>query len=140
EIKKKKKKKKKKKAYYTAPEVLNGEYDRSADIWSVGVILFCMLFGFPPFYVDGECMRVGQSEEDAIFEGIQKGFNPITKPGYGPWFPEGIEVSNYAKDLISKMLVKPIKDRPTVAECLSHPWIRGEANNHAIPRTVIQSL
>lgn len=40
--------------YYTAPEVFVGEYDTKADIWSVGVILFMLLAGRPPFNGDDE--------------------------------------------------------------------------------------
>lgn len=39
-------------AYYIAPEVLLSEYNEKCDIWSIGVCLFIMLTGKPPF--DGE--------------------------------------------------------------------------------------
>jgi len=38
--------------YYVAPEVLEGKYDLKCDIWSVGVIAYTMIAGYPPFFSD----------------------------------------------------------------------------------------
>lgn len=40
--------------YYMAPEVLNGSYDESCDMWSIGVIAYCLLSGYPPFNADND--------------------------------------------------------------------------------------
>lgn len=42
--------------YYVSPEVLRGDhpYSKECDLWSLGVITFFMIFGYPPFYAQNE--------------------------------------------------------------------------------------
>lgn len=94
-------------AYYMAPEILNGSYDRSCDLWSVGVIAFVMLCGRPPF---------NGSNDDKVFAKIKTGkYSMDTTHWHG--------ISDDAKDFIRKLLqMDPIK-RLTADEALEHPWV-----------------
>ena len=38
------------KLFYISPEVLEGNYDQSCDIWSAGIMLHLLLVGIPPFF------------------------------------------------------------------------------------------
>ena len=51
-------------SYCIAPEVLNKQYNEKCDNWSIGVVLFMLIIGLPPF--DGE-------NNDKIIKSIQKG-------------------------------------------------------------------
>lgn len=108
--------------YYTAPEIIKGDYAHGCDMWSVGVIMFVMLFGFPPFYVD-PTKYYGQREAQAIYRLIQKGFDPKVKRGYGPWFPKKMPVSEEAKDLMARLMDSDTSKRLTAKEALQHSWI-----------------
>eukprot|EP01084_Bolivina_argentea_P028772 53437_1 len=119
--------------YYTAPEVIqNRKYNHACDMWSLGVILYTMIYGYPPFYVDPQLY--GENERRAIYEKIIKGFEPKVKDtsiyGFGPWFPDHIKTSNEVKDLISKLLQRQVRKRYTAREALTHPWIVNKASLH----------
>eukprot|EP01083_Nonionella_stella_P025549 70329_1 len=108
--------------YYTAPEIIKGDYAHGCDMWSIGVIMFVMLFGFPPFYVD-PTKHYGQKEAQAIYRLIQQGFEPKVKRGYGPWFPKKMAVSAESKDLMARLMESDTSKRLTAKEALQHPWI-----------------
>lgn len=74
--------------YYVSPEVLDGKYDKACDMWSVGVIAFVLLAGYPPF---------NAPNEHQLFRKIQC-CDFEFKPQY--W----ANISEEAKDFISKCL------------------------------------
>lgn len=59
-------------SYYIAPEVLKKKYDERCDVWSIGVILFILLSGKPPF--DG---ATDKEITDRVREGQYSMSDPI---------------------------------------------------------------
>lgn len=126
--------------YYIAPEVLEGKYNQSCDMWSMGVILFILVFGFPPFFdtnTDGSNKVLAYKY---IYKKITKGFHAKVQPGYGAWFPEDIKVSNDYKDLIARLLRTNVASRMTAEEALAHPWITKTSTLKTEPLPAIRSL
>ena len=91
-----------------APEILTGTpYDESADMWSVGVILYILLGGYPPFIDDNQ---------RKLFRKIRKGEYEFHEEYWGP-------VSEDAKNLISNLLCVKASRRLTAREALQSNWI-----------------
>lgn len=107
---------------FIAPEVLMGSYNEECDMWSLGCVVFIMLFGFNPF--NPKAIPALQNK-DLICENILKGFSAEVRPGYGAFFPETVPVSEKAKDFISNLLTLDWHHRMTVDEALAHSWITG---------------
>lgn len=135
-------------AEFMAPEVVDlfvGEanyYNKRCDLWSLGVIAYILLCGYPPFsgncdedcgWNRGENCRTCQ---ELLFESIQDGrfsfsvtqWHKLTKLFYilGKFgFPEAewCEVSEEAKDLIRNLLVKEACNRLSAEAVLNHKWI-----------------
>ncbi len=93
-------------SYYIAPEVLQKKYDDRCDVWSIGVIMYILLSGKPPF--DGD-------NDEEITEQVKIGTYNITG---GVWQV----VSSDAKNLVKKMLTYKYANRVTSREALSDPW------------------
>ncbi|XP_067008187.2 calcium/calmodulin-dependent protein kinase type IV [Anabrus simplex] len=108
---------------YCAPEILlNKESDSPVDLWSLGVIIYIMLCGFEPFWDD--------TGEMAMFQRITE--CELNFPS--PWWDE---ISDSAKDLITKFLQLEPSKRPTASEALDHPWVRGETTRwHHMDSTI----
>ena len=102
-------------AIYTAPEAIANEPTEAADVWSCGVILHMLLCGEPPF--NGGSAR-------AIYTKIASR-NVV--------FPQGLweGVSSEAINLLRGMLNKDPAARLSLADCLSHPWIRTNVRNES---------
>lgn len=75
---------------YVAPEILQGKkYGKGVDIWSIGVITYILLCGYPPFHDDNH---------NALFRKIKRGKYQFDSPYW-----DG--VSDEAKDIINLMLI-----------------------------------
>ncbi|KAI2654408.1 Serine/threonine-protein kinase D1 [Labeo rohita] len=92
---------------YLAPEVLrNKGYNRSLDMWSVGVIIYVSLSGTFPF-----------NEDEDIHDQIQ---NAAFMYPPNPWKT----VTPEAIDLINNLLQVKMRKRYSVDKSLSHPWLQ----------------
>lgn len=96
---------------YVAPEVLAQKpYSRAVDCWSIGVITYILLCGYPPFY---------EETESRLFSKIMKAQYEFDSPFWD-------EISESAKDFIRNMMQKNPSMRYTTDQALRHPWIIGK--------------
>ncbi|XP_043933929.1 MAP kinase-activated protein kinase 3 [Protopterus annectens] len=111
--------------YYVAPEVLGPErYDKSCDMWSLGVIMYILLCGYPPFY-----SNTGQAISPGMKSRIRRG--QYTFPN-----PEWSEVSEGAKQLISQLLKTDPTERMSIIQFMNHPWIN---QSMVVPQTPLHT-
>ena len=109
---------------YCSPEVLANEYNAECDIWACGVLMYCLLSGHFPFD--------GQNEEE-ITSKILSGkfefdidlFNNITEE---------------AKDLITKCLKYDVSKRITIPEALNHKFFQDLKNSNKFTEEEIKKL
>jgi len=88
---------------YMAPEVEEGRpYGVASDMYGLGVIMYIMLCGYPPFEPENGIVELEFPEE------------------------EWNSISPVVKELITKLLDHDAAKRPAAQEVLNNPWIRGE--------------
>lgn len=99
---------------YLAPEILkNSEqqgYGVLVDMWSLGVILYILLCGYPPFEESPSC---------SIFDQVKAGRFEFPDD---PW----ATVSESAKHLIKGLMTLDPQKRVTAKQAKQHPWMKGE--------------
>mmetsp|Transcript_25336 Transcript_25336/g.31223 ORF Transcript_25336/g.31223 Transcript_25336/m.31223 type:complete len:515 (-) Transcript_25336:55-1599(-) len=105
-------------SYYVAPEVLKKSYTEACDLWSLGVIVYMLLSGAPPFY--------GKNDE-AIKASIVQGEYT---------FPHELfrDVSDEAMAFVSTLLSYNIEYRYTAEQALTHPWLSVNCESDILQR------
>ena len=103
---------------YVAPEVLansqHRKYNKSVDMWSVGVLLYVCLCGFPPFSEELGPPSMRQQILEAKFA------------FYSPYWDD---IEDISLDLISRLLVAKPDQRLSVQQAISHPWFQNPPSN-----------
>ena len=95
---------------YVAPEIiLQKGHNKTVDIWCLGIILYEMIYGIPPFY---------NKQQNVMLNNIIK---------KNPSFPKMIEISTELEDLITKCLIKQPQKRigaNNISLIKEHPWFK----------------
>ncbi|PGH04453.1 CAMK protein kinase [Polytolypa hystricis UAMH7299] len=109
---------------YIAPEVLensrHGRCTRAIDIWSLGVVLYICLCGFPPFSDE----LYSRENPYTLTDQIKMGIFDYPSPYWD-------HINDPALDLIDRMLTVDPDQRITINECLEHPWLTNTYPNVA---------
>eukprot|EP00177_Eucheuma_denticulatum_P003377 GFKZ01006110.1.p1 GENE.GFKZ01006110.1~~GFKZ01006110.1.p1 ORF type:complete len:912 (+),score=125.95 GFKZ01006110.1:162-2738(+) len=94
---------------YVAPEVLLRQpYGPEADLWSLGVIIYIMLVGYPPF------------DDNDIVQLVKKiKYHPVKFDG-----SEWVLISEEGKQFLTNLLDKDSSNRMTAQQALEHDWLK----------------
>ena len=118
---------------YVAPEILEGtshrRYTRAVDVWSLGVVLYICLCGFPPFSDE----LYSQENPYTLSQQIKMGRFDYPSPYWD-------SVGDPALDLIDRMLTVDANERITIDECLEHPWTTNRDINEINPNDSTDGL
>ena len=130
--------------YYVSPQVLEAQrrhrrerstlntgngapytYDKSCDMWSLGVIIYILMCGYPPFYSEHPTSR--RAIDRSMRRKIMSGTYQLNER-------EWERVSPQAKDVVKKLLCVDPAERLTIDGLVQHAWLTEEA-----PDTLLQS-
>lgn len=103
---------------YTAPEVINGiKYDNRCDVWSLGIMVFMMLTGRPPFS--------GQSKDQIYRASLYR------EPDYS-LLSKYYQNGKLATDFIKQCLIKDHKKRISIEKLVNHEWLKTMVDSHEV--------
>lgn len=116
--------------YYAAPEVLNQSvrYNMSCDMWSIGVIMYVLLCGYPPFY-----SNTGMPISPGMKKRIRQGEYTFPADDWN-------NVSTTAKDLIKSMLTVDVDQRIDINVFMRSPWIAATSEVPTTPLVTSTNL
>ena len=97
--------------YYVAPEVIDRKFNEKCDIWSLGIIMFRLLFGYVPFK---------GTSFDEVINNIKN--SPIEYDKEDEY--KHISLSENGEDILSKMIVREVDKRFDVDSCINHKWFK----------------
>jgi len=97
-------------SFYVAPEVLKKRYNEKCDVWSAGVLLYIMIFGYPPFYGSNECEII-----DKVLKGKFRFYKKSNK---------SFTLTEEVKRLLESMLRHDASKRISAETALQSDWIR----------------
>uniref|UniRef100_H0X8H2 Serine/threonine-protein kinase 33 n=2 Tax=Otolemur garnettii TaxID=30611 RepID=H0X8H2_OTOGA len=110
---------------YMAPEVINAhDYSQQCDIWSIGVIMYSLLCGEPPFLA---------SSEEKLFELIRKGELHFENPVWD-------SISDCAKSVLKQLMKVDPAHRLTAKELLDNQWLTGNTLSTVRPTNVLEMM
>ena len=101
-------------SYYFAPEVLTGSYGSKSDIWSIGIMMYIILTGTPPYK--------GKNNKAIL--------NEIKKHPFQLTIENSASLSPAAIDLLSKLLTIQSSSRISALEAMQHIWIHKQRPSH----------
>lgn len=110
--------------YYVAPEVLEGRYAEKSDVWSIGVIMYILLGGSPPFQ---------GNDTMAVLDAVKR-----ARPTFDKKEWKGI--SSEAKTLLKALLIRDPDSRPSAGDALKNVWIPKMLGTSEVTSSLSQNL